>query len=356
MSVKSALTRLVPQPVTEMNKRSVGIVCVCVILACCVMAFAVGSLDLLESRYEVSAVYPESAGLDMGSLVRVAGVEVGEVTGVHADRDLGQVVVTFEVDDNINLRQDARADVSLSTLLGGEYIRLTGVGGDGPFLADLPREDRRIPIQRTSVPFSVNEAFTEATDVVQQVDTQTVNDLVREFADITTDAGPRVERVLTGLEDVARAFNDREAAIRRLLDQSQVLTETMADKDETLVRLIDAANVVLDQIAERREELAAVFGNGSSVVQQMADILDAKRAELDQILNDLDLATDVVEEHQGEVDTILAWSGPTYWQVSRISSNGPYIDVLPISLGPSVPDTLARLYPQLGLDPGAPNP
>jgi phospholipid/cholesterol/gamma-HCH transport system substrate-binding protein len=356
MRLRDRISRLIPQPVTEMNKRSVGIVCVSVILAACVMAFAVGTLDLLEDRYEVTAVYPETGGLDEGSLVRVAGVEVGEVTGVHADRDLGQVVVTFEVDDGIDLRQDARADVALSTLLGGEYIRLSGVGGGGPYLRDLPTDERRIPIEQTSVPFSVNEAFTEATDVVQQVDTQTVNDLVQQFADIATDAGPRVERVLSGLEDVARAFNDREAEIRRLLDQSQVLTETMAEKDRTLVRLIDAANVVLDQIAERREELAAVLGEGSSAVQQMADILAAKRAELDQILADLDLATDVVAEHQGEVDSILAWSGPTYWQLSRASSNGPFIDVLPISLGPSVPDTLARLYPQLGLDPGTPNP
>ena len=353
MSVRDTLSRFVPPPVTEMNKRAVGIVCMSVILAGCVMAFAVGTLDLLEDRYEVSAVLPESAGLDSGSLVRVAGVEVGEVTGLHADRDLGQVVVTFEVEDHIKLNRDeARADVALSTLLGGEYIRLSGVGGGGPYLRDLPRDERRIPIQRTSVPFSVNEAFTEATDVVQAVDTDTLNDLVREFADIATDSGPRVERVLSGLEDVARAFNEREGAIRRLLDQSQILTETLAEKDQTLVRLIDAANVVLDEISNRREELAAVFGDGSDVVQRLADILESKRAELDQILNDLDLATDLVDRQQENVDTILAWSGPTYWQVSRITSHGPWIDALPISLGPSVPDTLNRLYPQLGLEGG----
>jgi phospholipid/cholesterol/gamma-HCH transport system substrate-binding protein len=347
----NALSRLVPAPFTDMNRRALGVVAIALIAAGCLAAFAVGSLDLLEHRYGVSAVLPDAAGLRRGSLVRLAGVDVGEVTGITADRHQGQVVVSFEVDDDVRLGPDTTADVALSTLLGGEYIRLGHVTGS-PALADRPDDRRRIPIERTSVPYSVNQTFNEATDVVQAIDTGAVNRMVTSFADIATDSGPRLDRVLEGLRRVARAFNQREAVVDDLLENSQVLTDTLAEKDQTMARLIDASEVVLDQISARRDELATVLGDGSAVVGTMSRVLREKRAELDRILTDLDLVTDVVADRQGDVDTILSWAGPTFDQVSAIASHGPYIDVLPTALGPDVIGTLAAIYPELGLRGG----
>ncbi len=353
MSVWAAAGRLVPARLadirfTELNRRSVGIVAISVIVALCVAAFAVGSLDLLEHRYTVRAVFEDAAGLKSGSLVRVAGVDVGEVTGLHADRRLGQVVVTFEVDDDVHLGPRTTATVALATLLGGQYIRLEDVAGT-PRLDDRPEADRRIPLERTAIPFSVNETFNEATDVVDAIDTDAVNHMITEFADIATDSGPRLERVLSALTDVSRAFNRRQATIRDLLDQSETLTATLAEKDQAIAQLIEASNVVLDQISDRRAELATILGDGSDAVRRLAEIVTDRRAQLEAILDDLDVATDAVAAHQDDIDTILAWSGPTYQQVSAIASHGPYIDVLPTSLGPDPIGALARLYPQLGL-------
>jgi phospholipid/cholesterol/gamma-HCH transport system substrate-binding protein len=347
--VGDVLSRLVPGPFTDMNKRSLGIVALALMTAGCLAAFAVGSLDLLEDRYRMSAVLPDASGLDSGAPVRMAGVDVGEVTGLTPDRELGQVIVSFEVDSGVHLGPDTTADVALSTLLGGEYIRLGNTAG-APAMADQPVDDRRIPIERTSVPYTVNQTFNEATDVVQAIDTEAVNDMVSTFADIATDSGPRLERVLVGLQDVARAFNQREAVVGELLENSQQLTDTLAEKDATMLRLIDASEVVLDQISARRDELAVVLGDGAAVVDTMSRLLDEKRAELDQLLTNLDTVTDVVAERQGDIDTILSWAGPTFDQVSAIASHGPFIDVLPLSLGPDVIGTLAALYPQLGLD------
>jgi phospholipid/cholesterol/gamma-HCH transport system substrate-binding protein len=350
--VRSVASRLVPPPFTDMNKRALGVVAIALIAAGCLAAFAVGSLDLLEDRYRMSMVLPDAAGLSSGSPVRLAGVDVGEVTGLTPDREAGQVVISFEVDDDVHLGPDTTADVALSTLLGGEYIRLGHVTGS-PAMADQALADRRIPLERTSIPHSVNQTFDQATDVVQSIDTTAVNDLVTSFADIATDSGPRLERVLRGLDQVATAFNEREAVVDELLQNSQVLTDTLAEKDQTMVRLIDASEVVLDQISARRDELATVLGDGSAVVRTMSTLLTEKRAELDRILTRLDTVTDVLDDRSEDVESILSWAGPTFDQVSAIASHGPFVDVLPTSLGPDVIGTLAAIYPELGLDGGA---
>jgi phospholipid/cholesterol/gamma-HCH transport system substrate-binding protein len=351
--VRDRLARFVPGSFTDMNKRVLGIVALTLIAAFCSGAFAVGSLDLLEHRYSMSMVLPDAAGLKGGSEVRLAGVEVGEVTSVHADREAGQVIVGFEIDDDVPLGPDTTADVALSTLLGGQFVRLGHIQGT-PLMSDLPADERRIPLERTSVPHSVNQTFDTATDVVSSLDTGAVNDMVSSFADIATDSGPRLDRVLRGLEDVARAFNEREGVIDELLDNSQVLTDTLADKDDEIAALIDASETVLDQIDARRDELAAVLGDGSAVVTTMGELLTQKRAELDRVLTRLDTVTDMIDRRQADVDTILSWAGPTFDQVAAIGSHGPFIDVLPTSLGPDVITTLAEIYPELGLTGAAP--
>ena len=87
--LRSGLSRLVPPPFTDMNKRSLGVVALALIAAGCLATFAIGSLDLLEHRYRMSMVLPDAAGLDSGSPIRLAGVDVGEVTSLmDIDPDL----------------------------------------------------------------------------------------------------------------------------------------------------------------------------------------------------------------------------------------------------------------------------
>ena len=134
-------------------------------------------------------------------------------------------------------------------------------------MSDLPADERRIPLERTSVPYSVNQTFNDATDVVASPrHRRRSTTWSRASPTSPPTAGPGWSASCGGWRTVARAFNEREDVIDELLDNSQVLTDTLADKDERSSALIDASEVVLDQIAARRDELAAVLGDGSAVV------------------------------------------------------------------------------------------
>src|SRR3546814_16539737 len=91
----------------------------------------------------MSAVFSDTGVLKKGDDVRVAGVPVGEVTGVHADFEAGQVIVNVEVDEGIDLGPQTRAAIGAATLLGGYYLRLSGPVAE-PFLHELPAAERRI--------------------------------------------------------------------------------------------------------------------------------------------------------------------------------------------------------------------
>ena len=329
----------------DMSKKAVGLVSIGLIGGACVATFAIGQLGLLEDRYSMSGVFVDTGGIRSGDAVRVAGVDVGTVTGVEPDFEQGHVVISWEVDRNVDLGTDTRAEIALGTLLGGEHLRLTSDPRE-PYLSNLPAEERRIPLERTSVPISVTEALGDTTRVVQELDTDRVNDVVAAFGDIATETQDVAGELFTNLDQVASAIAAREADIERLIDSSRTVTATLAERDQQLVALVDAAGVLLEQIAQRREELSAILGEGSSAVQALNGVIAGHRASLEAVLGDLHVAIEAAGRQRGPLNDALAWMGPTFTGISRAGAHGPWIDVVFEGLGPDAIGVMRAMIEQ----------
>jgi phospholipid/cholesterol/gamma-HCH transport system substrate-binding protein len=321
----------------DFDRLKLGIAGIVVIGAVLVAVFAVGTLGVFEDRYAASAVFEDTAGLGGGAKVRMAGVVIGEVTGVTPDFESGQVIVDFEIDRGIDLGTEMGAEVAIGTLLGGQYLRLEGdtaPDARGRHLADLPRAERRIPLERTQVPFTIIEALSDAAIAVEDIDGEALSDAVRALADITTRDADDVSSLVANLAVVTSAIQARDADLRTLVESSQQVTATLASRDQQLVALIDSANVLLAQISNRRDELAALLGNGSEAVQTLAELLQSQQANLDNILGDAHLVLDRVDANLPVINDTLAWVGPTFTALAVAGTHGPWFDVVVTGLGP----------------------
>ena len=83
--------------------------------------------------YPLHAKFNAIDGLTAGADVRIAGVRVGSVTGMHLDAQTYQAVVDFTVADDVKLPRDSSAAVNSDGLLGGKYLGLQP-GGDAQML------------------------------------------------------------------------------------------------------------------------------------------------------------------------------------------------------------------------------
>lgn len=84
-----------------------------------------GSAD----SYQLTARFPNASGVSLGSDIRVSGMKVGAVTAQSLDPETYQAVVTFSVDQKVQLPLDSSAAITSDGLLGGSYISLIP-GGD----------------------------------------------------------------------------------------------------------------------------------------------------------------------------------------------------------------------------------
>jgi virulence factor Mce-like protein len=321
----------------DVNKRIVAIISVAVITAACAFAFVVGQLHIFDSGYAMSGVFTDTGGIKKGDDVRVAGVKVGRITGVSPDFDHGKVIITWSVDGGIHLGRQTRAEVQLSTLLGGRYMRLTGPVA-APYLQSLPPAQRRVPLDRTSVPFTITDALENTTRITQTLDQKSVTKLLDETAKIKVPKRDQLHTMLTNFTQLAKVLNDDNPEIQQLIANSKRVTGTLASKNDELVRIINASSSLLATVMARRNELAATLGQGNQVVATLTNTITRHEKQIDQILADLHLLTTRLAPNMDSLNTALGLMGPTFTQTAGVyGRGGRWVEGLLTGLGPLQP-------------------
>lgn len=74
--------------------------------------------------YRLTARFDRIDGIGIGSDVRMAGIKVGTVVATRLDAVSYQAIVTFSVDDALELPTDTAAAITSEGLLGGTYMNL----------------------------------------------------------------------------------------------------------------------------------------------------------------------------------------------------------------------------------------
>lgn len=328
----------------DRNPYLVGIISVLLLGTMTGAAFLVGTLNLLEDTYSMEGVFSDASGLKVGDDVDLAGVEVGRVTEIEVDRPSGSVRVSWVIDKGIDIGNEAAAEIALSSLLGAKNIRINDATAGDTLMAELPSEQRIVPLERTKVPFDVFELTRIGTEGIQELDTEALNELLVDLADITEGKAATVEDLVTGIREVGAAVNQRDEEFASLIDQADRLSATLSDKDDEILALLDSSQQILDLIVERRNDLAIVLGESASAVQELNRVISDNKAEIDSILDSLAPTLDVVSAQQDDIDRALTWLGPGLLQQSRGGGQGPWQDIFVRGVGPDVLGGLGDVY------------
>jgi len=119
----------------------VGLAVLTVLLLLGAVVFLLGgSTKLLEDCYRVHASFGDISGLRVGAVVRLAGIDVGEVTRIQFASDVGERRVLVEM----NLREGYRARIRADSVAS---IQTEGVLGDKYVAISMGTPEQRILVQ-----------------------------------------------------------------------------------------------------------------------------------------------------------------------------------------------------------------
>ena len=209
-------------------------------------------------RYQ--ALFSEAGGITTGNNVLVSGVKVGTVSDV-ALRE-GDALVTFGVNGKVRLGSQTTAHIRTGSLLGARVLTLEPTGSGTMHPSDV------IPISRTSSPYSLSEAVSDATTNLAATSTDTLNHSLDALSATIDQIAPQLGPTFDGLTRLSRAINSRGETLDALLKSAANVTGILSGHSQQVNALILDGNVLLEVLVARRNAISELLANVSAVVQR----------------------------------------------------------------------------------------
>jgi phospholipid/cholesterol/gamma-HCH transport system substrate-binding protein len=284
------------------SELKIGVLTIAAIAIAAMLIFSLtGSRGFFWQRYSLKTRFPNVAGLASGSPVRVAGVEVGSVTGVDFAGE--QVDVTFQVRTNMRDRITDRSVARLGSvsLLGESAVDITPATSGTPIPEWGYVPPGRAPSALSDMTDQASQGIAELTAVIQDVRTgrgtvgklMTDEQLYTELRRFVTAAGDLTQGLQQGRGTVGRLLNDRRTAdaLEASLNNIETMTRQINAgegslgkllKDDAFSRSLTAATTNLDTVVARLNKGEGTMGK-LLTDDTLSNQLNSVTARLDQL-------------------------------------------------------------------------
>ncbi|WP_132992200.1 MCE family protein [Gordonia zhaorongruii] len=297
------------------NPMGIGALGVLILLMVSVSSFYLKDLPLIGAGAQYTAKFSEAAGLKTGNEVRVAGVKVGDVTGVELAGD--KVDVKFRANDTW-IGDQTQASIQIKTVLGQKYLALNPKGGE---LADPD-----VPFTDTVAPYDVIVAFSDASDQLESIDTDQVAKSLRTLSNAFSGTAGDIGPSLDGISRLSKTISSRDQEVQRLLRATKDSSKILADRNEEFTRLIAGAGTLLKELNKRQEDISALLASTTTLSHALTGIVRDNEEQLAPALDSLKGVTDLLTRQNGNLRDTITYMAPFYRLYANVLGNGRWFE------------------------------
>jgi phospholipid/cholesterol/gamma-HCH transport system substrate-binding protein len=223
-----------------------------------------------------TAVFNDVTGLANGQEVRIAGVRVGEVTGIKVARDRVHADVELKVLKTSVLTQGTKATIKYRNLVGERYVALTQEAGGA-----LPLKDgATIGLDHTQSALDLTVLFNGFKPLFAALSPKDVNELSGNIISVLQGEGGNINSLLAKTASLTSTLADRDEVIGRTISNLNTVLGTVDEHDAALKELIDQLQRFVSGLAADRETIGASLTNINSLTAQTADLLEVTRPSI----------------------------------------------------------------------------
>ena len=211
-----------------------------------------GGAALGDHPYTVSIEFPDVVDLVPQSLVKVADVSVGSVSGISVDPQTWNALVTVQVNGDVKLPANATATVSTTSLLGEKFVQLSppAKGAVGSLA-----NGATIPVDRAGRGAEVEEVLGALSMLLNGGGVAQIKTISTELNKALVGNEPEIRSLLANLNRLVGALDDRKSDITRALDGLNRLSATLNDRRGQITNALDNLSPGLKELENQRTEL-----------------------------------------------------------------------------------------------------
>jgi phospholipid/cholesterol/gamma-HCH transport system substrate-binding protein len=328
---------------SERNPVIIGFIGVAVVVAVALVALNYQKLPFLNQGKTYSAEFADAGGLFTGAGVEVSGFPSGKVNSIelHGNR----VLVNFWVDKNIHVGERSEARIRAKSLLGTKVLEVLP-RGDGTL-------DGTIPMDRTTSPYQLPDALGDLASTIGGLDTAQLSDSLATLAKTFSNTPEELRTAVQGVSRFAQTLNERDANLRRLLDNAAKATGVLAKRSDQVVSLVRDSNALLAELRTQSAALDQVWRNLSAAAQQLKGFIDENRQELRPALDKLNGVLTLVDNRKERVQLAIKGINTYALSFGESLSSGPFFKAYLANLLPGqfLQPFIDAAFSDLGLDP-----
>jgi phospholipid/cholesterol/gamma-HCH transport system substrate-binding protein len=318
-------------PFRERNPVVIGAISLAVLAALILAAFRAQDLPLIGGGDTYYASFSEAGGLKANDEVRIAGVRVGKVEKVELAGD--HVQVTFRVDGDAEFGDDTAAAIKVKTLLGAMFLALQPAG------SGQLDEGAEIPVERTSSPYDVVEAFSGLAETSEQINTDQLAQSLTTLADLTRNTPEEFQAALDGVSQLSANVAEKDAQINELLGNLERVSKVLDARDQDIIGLMRDSDVLFRALVARRDAVHRLLVSTRTLSRELTTLVRQSRADLKPALSHLENVVAVLNKNEDNIDNSLRLMAPFYRVFANTLGTGPWFD----TYIPNIPPV-----PQLG--------
>ena len=299
------------------------------------LASIIGNISFFSETYEIKAVFSDATGILRGDLVKIAGVNIGKVTGFEVDN--GEATVTMVVNGKYTIPENVRVEIKYRNLLGQRIINLERP--DVPATASLEDGDT-IPVSQTTPALDLSVVFNNLRPLIQSTNPEHINTVARgvlevfqgregdlegvlsnlgELSETLIGGGQRLSSLVSSLDDFAKLLNRESGDLKIGVDRFTELMEALAEVTPSLKRAITQLDIA-----------STDFGN----------FLAKNESNITQDLKDLALILGIIDDNLGPLDRVAKNLKEVLLATARSQSYGSYWNLYIVNLCPEVGEFL----------------
>ena len=328
---------------SERSPVVIGFIGIVAVAAITLAALNYQKLPFFNQGRTYSAEFADAGGLFTGAAVEVSGFPSGKVSSIELDGN--RVLVNFWVDKNIHVGERSEARIRAKSLLGTKVLEVLPRGDDT--LVDT------IPIDRTTSPYQLPDALGDLASTIGGLNTAQLSESLATLAQTFSDTPEELRTAVAGVARFAQTLNERDANLRRLLDNAAKATGVLAKRTDQVVSLVRDTNALLAELRTQSAALDQIWHTVSAATQQLKGFIEENRQELRPALDKLNGLLTIVDNRKERVQLAIKGLNTYAMGLGESISSGPFFKAYVVNLLPGqfVQPFIDAAFSDLGLDP-----
>ncbi|VFA82765.1 virulence factor Mce family protein [Gordonia paraffinivorans] len=288
-----------------------------VIGAVVIVALLLGVTALAEAhlgKQTLTADFAQAGGIRPGDKVRVAGVDVGEVTETKLAGD--HVAVTMKVDDDVHVKSDGSAEIKMSTLLGQRYVDVS-----------LGRSDEGIKdghIENTAVPYDLNQTIEEGAPILTGIDDKTLAESIDELNSQLSGVPAITKPTFEALTQMSEVITQRKDQLNQLIEDTKTITNIVNDNQAQLAVIVGQGRELTQKIVAREQLVTRLLDGIAELTEQASAVAGENANQFAPIMANLNTITQGLEKNRNNLRKLLEILPVTARLTNNVIGDGPY--------------------------------